>query len=260
MVKPSDFDPVPGTCSVGRQVTCLSSTGSTNSHALRLSSPPDGLVVATLIQTGGHGRSGRVWHSPDGSLAFSVCLAPLPGAQNLVAIAAGLAGAMMAQGLCGMKPGLEGVGLRWPNDLMLAGSKAGGILLETCWKNGTISHLVVGIGLNVNVDVAQLPDDLKDRPGSLHQAAGKALCLRDVFTVFCSEFDRLLMALRHGEEASLLAAWQPYDLLVGVRVRATLSGGLLIGHGRGIDDKGRLLVKTGDSVQAVDSGDVMMVR
>jgi BirA family biotin operon repressor/biotin-[acetyl-CoA-carboxylase] ligase len=127
--------------------------GSTNDEARRLAqaAAPEGLLVVAEAQTAGRGRAGRRWLTPAGSaLAFSLVLRPaIPPAQaTRLTMIAGLAVCEAIELVTGLP-----VSLKWPNDIWLAGQKAGGILVETATTAGDdqpVEYAVVGIGLNVH--------------------------------------------------------------------------------------------------------------
>lgn len=120
-------------------------TASTNddAHALAEAGAPHGAAVLAKRQTRGRGRAGRAFSSPEGGMYLSVVLRPaFPPAQwSLLPLAAGLAVVeeLRARGY--------DAGLKWPNDVMLGGRKAGGVLVESRW--GAAPHAVVGVGLNL---------------------------------------------------------------------------------------------------------------
>jgi BirA family biotin operon repressor/biotin-[acetyl-CoA-carboxylase] ligase len=123
--------------------------------ALAAEGAPEGTAILARRQTAGRGRAGRGWDSPEGNLHLSVLLrpdaplreAPLFGLAAAVALAdatvAALSGAPVA--------------LKWPNDLLLGGAKAGGILAEAAAEGGRIGHLILGIGVNL-AHAPALPD------------------------------------------------------------------------------------------------------
>jgi BirA family biotin operon repressor/biotin-[acetyl-CoA-carboxylase] ligase len=115
--------------------------------ALAAEGAPEGTAVLARRQTAGRGRAGRGWASPEGNLHLSVLLrppAPLRDAP-LFGLAAAVALADAAAAAFPRAP----VGLKWPNDLLLADAKAGGILAEATGEDGRIAHLVLGIGVNL---------------------------------------------------------------------------------------------------------------
>ncbi|MCJ7832697.1 MAG: biotin--[acetyl-CoA-carboxylase] ligase, partial [Actinobacteria bacterium] len=130
-------------------VTYREVTESTNTTAMRLAA--DGADEWTLVvaghQTGGRGRLGRTWMSePGGSLLFSLVLRPdlAPADAGLITLLGGVAMAEAARVSCNAS-----VTCKWPNDLMVEGGKAGGILAESSLVGDRLAHVVLGAGVNV---------------------------------------------------------------------------------------------------------------
>jgi biotin-[acetyl-CoA-carboxylase] ligase BirA-like protein len=123
-------------------------------HALAAEGAPSGTLVVAEAQTAGRGRQGRHWASPrGGGVWMSVLLRPAtPPSGGSLAIRCGLA---IVEALTSLAPVL-GPRLKWPNDIMIAGRKAGGILCEARWSGETLGWVAVGVGLNVHgpVDAA----------------------------------------------------------------------------------------------------------
>ena len=135
-------------------------------HALAAEGVPSGTLMLAEAQTAGRGRQGRRWESPRGAgVWLSVLLRPaVAPAGGSPAIRAGLA---LVEALTALAPVL-GPRLKWPNDIMVAGRKAGGILCEARWSGETLGWIAVGIGINVHgpVDAA-----VRDRAIALNDAA-----------------------------------------------------------------------------------------
>jgi len=145
---------------LGREIVYYETIASTNSVAKALAQ--QGAVEGTLVvaneQTAGRGRLGRPWLAPRGTcLLFSLILRPDLEARRVQ-------GLTMICGLGVREAIREATGLqaqlKWPNDIMLRGRKAAGILTEASTTGGRLSYVVAGIGLNVNLHVTALPADL----------------------------------------------------------------------------------------------------
>jgi BirA family transcriptional regulator, biotin operon repressor / biotin---[acetyl-CoA-carboxylase] ligase len=144
--------------------------GSTNSAAMEAAQAgaDEGSVFLAERQTNGRGRGGNSWHSEVGAIYMSVVLRPtLPANDILVlSLATGLAVSLAVEHVCGVVPDL-----RWPNDIMLAEKKLGGILCEMNADAIRVRHAVVGIGLNVNQ--GEFPDEIGGLATSLFVETGK---------------------------------------------------------------------------------------
>lgn len=238
-------------------VECVPSTGSTNAELLqRLPCLESPLLLAAESQTAGRGRAGRAWLTvPGGSLAFSLAW---PFFRRELAGMAGLplaVGVALAQTL--IKAGVA-VQLKWPNDLLLAGAKLGGVLVET-GRVVRADHrqwwAVVGVGINIALpsdaaadlqrEVAQAPLLLGRRNELL---AAVALGLAQTLT----RFDQYGFAAFKDE-------WNRLHAHAGKTVRILDAGSVQVeGMAMGVDESGALLVQTASGLQTVQAGDVSL--
>ena len=159
-----------------RKIFVYDNLESTNTHAMFLASKgeQEGTVVIADSQTAGRGRFGRIWISPSGvNLYMSVILRPpVPAGKAWILT---LLGTMAVVGAIEKLAGLR-ADVKWPNDVFLNGKKTAGVLAETSSGSGnTINHLVLGIGVNLNLDVRDLPENLRNIATSV-----KAHCKRKI--------------------------------------------------------------------------------
>lgn len=202
---------------------------STNARARELAAAgaPHGTLVTADEQTAGRGRQGRTWSAPPGSaLLLSLVLREH---DELLSLRAGLAVADVAAAHARVK---------WPNDVLVDGRKVAGVLVEGRPQEG---WAVLGVGVNVAVDVADLPDELHATAGTL----GRSRADREPFL---HELLTALEARLLEPPAGTVAALRDRDALRDRPVR--WSGGE--GVAGGIDDAGRLIV--GD--ERLDAGEV----
>jgi len=203
-------------------------------HTLALHGAPHGTLVTATEQTAGRGRQGRRWVAPPGSsLLCSLVLREVP---RLLPLAAGVAVAEVAG---------DGARVKWPNDVLLGGRKLAGILVEGRPQE---AWAVLGIGINVAVDVADLPEELRSQVATLQRAASE---VDDVLAVLLGSLERWLAA----SEADVLGAVRERDALLGQTVRWSAGAG----QASGIDGDGRLLVRTSRGSVALESGEVHLV-
>jgi BirA family transcriptional regulator, biotin operon repressor / biotin---[acetyl-CoA-carboxylase] ligase len=216
----------------------LRTIGSTNDRArdLAAAGAPSGALVTAAAQTSGRGRQGRVWTTQVGAaVTMSLVLRDPPPVLPLIAAVA------VAETIG------DGAAIKWPNDVLVDGRKVSGILAEGRPHEG---WAVLGIGVNVAVDVALLPEEVRDRAGSLGRA-------RSEVEPFLSS---LLAALERRLAAPLgetLAAWRARDALLGQTI--AWSGGT--GVASGVDDAGELLVRLGSGETiTLNAGEVHLGR
>jgi BirA family biotin operon repressor/biotin-[acetyl-CoA-carboxylase] ligase len=234
----------------------LAETGSTNDDlaVLARQRAPEGTVVVAEAQTAGRGRLDRRWISPPrAGLTFSVLLrpsTPIPR-RTWIPLLTGLAVREAVARL-----GAVQTSLKWPNDLLLGDdrAKAGGILAQA---EG--DAVVVGIGINVTTRRAELP------------AGGTSLAVE---AAECTDRDPVLRAVLRGlgtvyrawsaaggDPAGIKSAYERVCDTIGRQVRVQLpDGGTLIGTATGLDDSGRLVVRTAEGDRPVSAGDVTRIR
>ncbi|HVF20657.1 MAG TPA: biotin--[acetyl-CoA-carboxylase] ligase [Mycobacteriales bacterium] len=240
-----------------RELHVLAEAGSTSDVVATAAraGQPEGLVVVAEQQTGGRGRLGREWVSPPrAGLTFSVLLRPAAPADRWPTLPL-LAGVALARAL-GERTGLD-VRLKWPNDLLVADRKLGGILAEVA--GGAV---VVGIGVNVSTTAEELPGP--PATSVAIELAGEP----------ADRTPLLLAALRHlgplyeewqrvdGAPDAVLPAYRELCATLGRDVRVTMPAGVdVVGVADSVDDDGCLVVRRPDgSATAVSAGDVVHVR
>ncbi len=251
---------------LGRPVVFFERVASTNDAAQELAAAgaPDGLLVLADEQTAGRGRMGRSWWAPGGSsLLMSLVLRPpLPPAQagqTMMAVALGALEGIEA--VTGLRPVLK-----WPNDLLLDGRKLGGMLAEIRTDGDRLDYVILGLGLNVNVDwTAQtaIPAEVAAAATSLSAGLGRPVDRLDLLVQILSRseawYDRLLAAQagRPGAEP-IHMAWAARLETLGRRVSIVVPGGTVTGTAFGVTPEGALQVRREDgTVQIVWSGDVV---
>ncbi len=228
------------TTSLGRPRLHLRTTDSTNLRAreLAVSGAPHGTLVTAGEQTVGRGRQGRTWSAPAGrALLCSLILRRSP---PLLSLAAGLAVAEVVEAAG------TPAALKWPNDVLVAGRKVAGILIEGRPQEG---WSVLGVGVNVALAPDDFPPELRDRAGTLGQDAE---AIEPALATLLIALERWVKA----PAADVRTAFAARDALAGHQVSWSE------GHGRaaGIDDAGRLLVvdDTG-APTALSAGEVHLV-
>ena len=192
---------------------------------------PHGTLVTADEQTAGRGRQGRTWVAPPGSsLLCSLVLREVP---RLLPLAAGVAVAELAG------PSAQ---VKWPNDVLVDGRKLAGILVEGRPQEG---WAVLGIGVNVAVDEADLPEELRGTSGDARPAGDRGRGRSGGAA-------RGAGAVAAGRGIRVLDAVRARDALRGHAVR--WAGGE--GEAAGIDGDGRLVVRTTEGVVALEAGEV----
>ncbi len=223
---------------------------STNERARELAAEgAENVVVLADEQTGGRGRLNREWSSPSGGVWLSILLRPdIPPAQvPLYTLAAAVATATAAR-----EAGVEAE-IKWPNDVLVDGSKLTGILTEMEGEADRVGWLVVGIGTNVNVSLDDLPADADAT--SLQAEAGEDVNRRLFTQRLLEEFDAL-----RGDPDAILPAWRDLSVTLGQDVRVETPGGVVTGEAVDVTDPGTLVVETDDGPVEVSAGDCEHLR
>lgn len=234
---------------LGLPLIWVGEVGSTNDLARLLAGAgcPEGTVVVADRQTRGRGRHGRVWASPKGGLWCSVLLRPSARSpMGLLSLAVAVA---VAETVEQFVP--EPAGIRWPNDIEIAGRKVAGILIEA-----TGAAVAVGVGINVSVELGAMPPDVAARAGSLHLIAGRPIERRAVLDALLARLaDRYAAWAARG--STVIEAWGSRDLLRGKSVAVLHSGSAIEGVAEGINQEGALLIRTAaGTIRQVVAGDV----
>jgi len=262
-VTPREVLPGLATARFGRQIEYRESVGSTNDLAKQLarSGAPEGLVVLADEQVAGKGRLGRSWTTPKGSaLAMSLVLRPdvPPHEAPRVTLVAAVAAAQAVRQVTGLP-----AEIKWPNDLQLGGRKFCGILTEMDAEVERVLFLVCGVGMNVNLDPAQLPTEFRESATSLLGEAGgpvsRAALVRAILERFEAAYDELLA----GCFGPTLDRWRRLSCTLGreVYVQALSGAAGLSGIAEDVDADGALLVRDPlGKVHRVIAGEVTLRR
>jgi BirA family biotin operon repressor/biotin-[acetyl-CoA-carboxylase] ligase len=230
---------------IGREYVYLPEIDSTNSEAKRRirSGCSDGLVLAAENQTAGRGRMGRPWYSVAGkNLSFSVVL--FPGGISLSQ--APLLTPLSAVAVCRAVKKVSGLSieLKWPNDLLIAGGKAGGILLEAGGEMDRLRYAIIGIGINVNLSREDMPDSIADTAASLMLAAGKPVPRRRLLEEILIALDSYYARFCTGEAQSILAEYVDLCSTLGREIEFLWYGQRRSGRAVSIAPDGALIVIT----------------
>jgi len=240
----------------GYRLAAFESLDSTNEQARRLAMDGalDGTVIWAKSQTAGRGRRGRHWQSPEGNLYCSIIIRPeVPAAAAAqLSFVTALA---LGQAVSGLLPDAVEMRYKWPNDLLLDGRKAAGILLESSGGGiGNLDWLVIGAGLNVE----NCPVIADSYPAtSLREAGGGPVALADILVRFVSGFAHWRARWQDEGLQVVREAWLERAARLGEDITVRLPDCQLIGRFEGLDHGGALLLGLADgSRRAITAGDV----
>lgn len=212
-----------------------------------------GTCVLAEMQTQGRGRRGRAWLSPFGSNLYGSFYWPLPNGLNSalgLSVAVGLALAQLLQ-----DADVEGVSVKWPNDVYIEGKKVAGILVELEGEPTGAGHALIGIGLNLNMPERFLA--AIDQPFTDVQRHLAAPLDRHVWAVNLIKRVRAMLATFEQQGLTQLTQeWKRLDHFYNKPVRVLLGQHEQQGVGQGIDSHGALLVRQGNGLKRYFGGEI----
>ena len=236
----------------GWRVARFARVGSTNDEARSAALAGDAgrLWVVAEEQTHGRGRKGRFWSSPPGNLyASALIVDPCPPAlAPQIGFVAGVALALAVEDLGGI-----GFGLKWPNDLMWRGAKIAGLLAEGVTIPDRRLACVVGIGVNC----ASAPEGLDYPAAALADAIRPAVSADTLFLRLATRFHEALGLWARGAGfPAIRALWLANAAGLGLPIRVADPRGAREGAFEGLDEGGRLLLRTSAGVETIEAADL----
>ena len=239
------------------QVCVMPSVDSTNAEALRLLPTTQSIPYYVLAerQTNGRGRRGRSWVSPFGeNLYYSLVVRVEGGMRQLegMSLAVGLALLQVIRGA-----GVAEAGLKWPNDVLVGERKLAGILLELSGDPADVCHVVIGIGLNVNM--LAIDSDVIGQPWtSMRAELGCLLNRNELVAELNRQLSRYLeIQLREGF-AALQDEWQACHLWQGRTVALTAGGEPIEGEVLGVDHSGAIRLRINGLERSFSGGELSL--
>ena len=222
---------------IGRTVWHYDAVESTNDTLKELldADVPEGLVVWADRQAAGKGRHGRAWASPPGGLYLSILLRPKEIHAPVLGLLAGMP----------LIKTLRHFGvfatLKWPNDAIFQDRKLAGILSEGVYR-GDAYHVVLGVGINTNVDMDRLPPDVQARATSLKREVHLFVANEECLEYFLEQLDDVYSRYLHTPTALMLKEYRGACGTIGKRVSVETPQGKVVGKAFDIAPSGALLV------------------
>jgi BirA family transcriptional regulator, biotin operon repressor / biotin---[acetyl-CoA-carboxylase] ligase len=241
---------------LGKDILFYETTDSTNTIALNIAETnKEGLVILADSQEKGRGRLGRLWISPPGvNIYMSVVLKPdvKPGDATLITLMTAVACAIALRKITGLD-----IRIKWPNDLVVADKKLGGILTELKIYREKIAFAVVGIGINVNIDTKVFPDEVREIATSMKNETGRRYSRENIIAEILCQLHVWYSAFKRMDKETILSAWRLLTSTLGREVVVTAGKETYQGFAEAIDEEGRLLLRlpTGE-VKKISSGDL----
>lgn len=237
-------------------VLVFDSIDSTNAEALRAI---DRLQIAPFLvlaerQTAGRGRRGRKWVSPFAeNLYFSLVLRIDGGMRQLEGLSL-VVGLAVMQAL--RELGISEAGLKWPNDVLVGQKKIAGILLELVGDPADVCHVVLGVGINVNM---RMTDEVDQQWTSMRLESGRMFDRNQLVATLGEMLQRYLARHQAASFSAIQAEWEQNHLWQGRAVSLIAGVNQIDGEVLGIDSQGALRLKV-DGVEKVFSGGELSLR
>ena len=228
---------------IGKDIKYFKETESTNIIAREIAaSVGEGTIVIAESQTAGRGRMGRKWISPEGGIWLSIILKPRiePVYAPRITLLAGVSVAKTMQGF-----GLPAK-IKWPNDVLINGKKVCGILTEIGAEVDIIDYLVVGIGIDANVDTGTFPEEFRDNSTSLEKEIGHKINRVEFVQKLLEEFEALYTKFQKDGFPHILEEWRNMSETIGQWVKITAQARTIYGEAIGVDNEGALIVETAE--------------
>ena len=246
---------------IGRDIRVFEQTTSTNDVIEKLARDGvrEGVVVFAEAQTKGRGRLGRKWISPERKgLWFSVLLRPdlRPQETTQLTVASATALRRAIQLETGLKPEIK-----WPNDILIDGRKVAGILTELSAELDRVKHVILGIGVDVNLGAGEFPTELRKLATSLKIESGRTIERPELAAAILRELDFDYARICAGKFTAVADEWEAHCATIGNDVTIQIGGRKIRGRAESLDEDGALLVRTEHGhLERITGGDVTLEK
>lgn len=242
---------------IGREIIHYDSIESTNTKAKEFASDglEEGVVIISEEQTGGRGRLGRSWTSPKGkgiwmSLILRPDISPSEASKTTQIAAAAVCKSMREMGIESY--------IKWPNDIILNNKKVCGILTEISSELNRVNYIVIGIGINANIDEVEFPQEIKDKATSLKSALKKEVNRKELTARVLNNFEELYLELINNNSVEKsIGICKETSILLGKEIRIIYRDREELGVAVDLTDQGELLVKNKNGeIEKIISGEI----
>lgn len=228
---------------------------STNDKAKEIArDEKEGTVIIAKEQTKGRGRLGRTWHSPRGkSILMSIILKPNMEPKDMQKI--------VLIGAAAVNMALKDIGIesqiKWPNDIIVQGKKVCGILTEMSSNFNGLNYVIIGIGININQDIEDIPKELKEKSTSLKLIKNKEIHKEELLQILLNRFKELYMPFKnHGDIKGVIDICGKNSAIIGKNILVIQGDNIRKGKALDINMEGELLVEFSEGIERVYSGEV----
>lgn len=245
---------------IGKGLHYFDEVNSTNEKANELAvDVEEGTVIIAEKQKKGIGRFGREWISPKGGVYVSVILKPKisPIDASKMTLIAGIVVAKVIR-----KLGLDAK-LKWPNDILIHRKKVGGILTSISTKEYKIDYIIVGIGINANVDISTFPKEVQKSVTSLKEELKREVSTEKIIEdiLYEIEMNYEIFKFKKGNFTYLLNEWKRLSDTIGKKVKINMRTEVIEGEAVAVNSDGALILKLEDgSLKNIIAGECIHLR
>ncbi len=245
---------------IGKTIHYFSEVASTNDLAKQIAAigAKEGTIIIAETQTSGKGRLRRKWASPRGGIWFSTILRPELDARDVpkLTLMTSLAVAKTISQLFQLR-----IEVKWPNDVLIDGKKVCGILTEANTRGTKINFVVVGIGINANINLDSLPRQVRETATSLKHKLKRKIDREQFLLIVLEKMENYYVMSVKGNFDSILKEWRSLCRFLGSYVEVTSVNEKIEGWAVDVDRSGALIIKLRDgTIKKVLSGDVSFKR
>ena len=246
---------------IGKRVHYFEEIDSTQNFAQQIASDKkeNGSIIIAEKQTSGRGRLNRKWTSPKGGISFSLIIHPKFDVSNstLIPILCAVALSKSVKSVLGIE-----TEVKWPNDITKNGKKVAGILVDASFQANSIDYLILGIGINFDIDAKKLEKRLSKTSNfygidSLRKKNDKTPP-KILVKEFLLELEKNLLQIDNGEKSKIVKEWTKRAAGIGKKITINTSNGKISGISQGIDNDGALKLKIRNEIKKIFVGDVIL--
>lgn len=234
----------------------LNSVDSTNSYGLSLKAKEEGTVILTKEQLDGRGRNKRPWHSVKDKSIITSIMINYPEKSDSISFVPLLSANAIIETLDSF--GLSSK-IKWPNDILVNSKKISGILCESSFVKGRSNFIVVGIGININLDNDDFVQENVDyiiKPTSLKMETGNHFNLEDVLFDLLNNFSKWILEYKKSNYHAILEFWKNNWSDIGKEITVVNQNKLVTGIAHDISSRGELILQTDNGLELINSGEI----